>query len=231
VKGAGDVRPFIKFPRTPHLVWLGPGRPRRDLLLRPSEAATWLRQPVIVEEKVDGANLGLSLDPDGRLGAQSRGRRLSPRDGGQWKPLWSWLARHEEALRGALKPSLLVFGEWCYATHTVVYEALPDWFVLFDVYDRHREDFWSRRRRDTRAEKAEVATVPQVAKGRFDIPRLRRLLGPSRFGAPQAEGLYLRWDHGGWLRMRAKVVRSGWVMADDAKWHRTRRNSLRPSGR
>ena len=56
---------FVKFPRTPHLVWLGGARPRGDKLMNPAEAKLLLRRGASVEEKVDGANLGLSIGPDG----------------------------------------------------------------------------------------------------------------------------------------------------------------------
>ena len=55
---------FYKFPHTPHLLWLGPGEPREDKVLTPSEVAEFLAGDVIIEEKVDGANLGLSLGPE-----------------------------------------------------------------------------------------------------------------------------------------------------------------------
>jgi len=55
------VAGFVKFPRTPHLVWLGKASPRGDKLMAAAEAKERLEQPMSVEEKVDGANLGLSI--------------------------------------------------------------------------------------------------------------------------------------------------------------------------
>src|SRR5882724_5119213 len=69
---------FHIFPPTPHLLWLGAGSPRDDKMLTSAEIADFLSDEVIVEEKVDGANLGLSLGPDGRVRAQSRGNYLAP---------------------------------------------------------------------------------------------------------------------------------------------------------
>ena len=92
------VEGLVKFPRTPHLVWLGDSRPRGDKLMGAAEAQDLLRLPVAAEEKVDGANLGLSLGPDGRIRAQSRGHYLDARTEGQWKPLWRWLAGRQERL-------------------------------------------------------------------------------------------------------------------------------------
>ena len=220
---------FVKFPRTPHLVWLGEAAPRGDKLMDPAEAKALLRQPVIIEEKLDGANLGLSLDAGGRLRAQSRGHYLEPGTGGQWKLLWRWLALHEARLVSALKPSLILFGEWCYAEHSVAYDALPDWLLVFDVYDREEGRFWCRERRDALARRVGLSGVLFLAEGVFKIAALRNRIGRSMVGDVEAEGVYVRWDDGDWLLSRAKIVRPGWVMASDEHWasRSLKTNSLR----
>ena len=103
---------FFRFPHTPHLAWLGPGAPRDDKVLAPAEAQVLLAKEVVVEEKLDGANLGLSLAPDGRLRAQNRGQYLYEPHVGQFARLPAWLAQHEAGLREALTPDLILFGEW-----------------------------------------------------------------------------------------------------------------------
>src|SRR5438067_7318110 len=107
---------LYKIPHTPHLLWLGPGKPREDKVLRPNEVAEFLAGEVVVEEKVDGANVGISLGRDGRLRAQSRGSFLAPgRSHLQWNVLWPWLAERRVALEEGLQDRLILFGEWCYA--------------------------------------------------------------------------------------------------------------------
>jgi len=182
-----------------------------------ADARKWLRHPMIVEEKVDGANLGLSLS-GGRLRAQSRGHFLDRRTGGQWKALWRWLAEREEELGRLLTPSMIAFGEWCAVEHSTFYDSLPDWFLLFDVYDRSVGRFWSRVRRDEWARAAGLWTVPLIATGVFDLPALRSFLAGSRLGGVAAEGIYLRWDDENRLVARAKLVRPGWSMAGDDHW-------------
>lgn len=209
---------FLKFPRTPHLFKLPGTSILGDRLVEPAEARRLLRLPAAVEEKVDGANLGLSVGADGRVRAQSRGHFLKPGTPGQWQPLWRWLSQREEGLRAALGTNLLLFGEWCYARHTVAYDALPDWFLAFDVYDRGAGRFLSRARRDALLEPLGLATVPLLAEGVFDEQALVRLLARSRLSRSPAEGLYLRWDEGDWLLARAKLVRPGWVPAGDGHW-------------
>lgn len=209
---------FFKFPRTPHLFTLPGASARGDRVLEPAEARRLLRLPAAVEEKVDGANLGFSLGPDGRVRAQSRGHFLRPGTSGQWQPLWRWLAQREDALREALATNLILYGEWCYARHTLAYDALPDWFMAFDVFDRETSRFWAQARRDALLDAVSLAKVPLLAEGIFNERSVLELLGRSRLSTSPAEGVYLRWEEGDRLTARAKVVRPGWLPAGDEHW-------------
>lgn len=193
---------FFRFPHTPHLAWLGEGAPCDDKVLTPAEVQALLAGEVVVEEKLDGANLGLSLAPDGGLRAQNRGQYLYEPHAGQFARLPGWLAQHEAALREALTPELILFGEWCVLTHSIAYTALPDWFIAFDVYDRAHGRFWSQARRNALLQRIGIATVPEVTRGRLTLAELKRLLEvtPSACGAAHVEGFVLRRDAGDWWR-------------------------------
>jgi ATP-dependent RNA circularization protein (DNA/RNA ligase family) len=190
-----------------------------DKVLTDVEAKAFLSADVVVEEKIDGANLGFSVDDHGSLRAQGRGGYLDL-DGmiGQWKPLARWLSTRRHALTDALAPNLVLFGEWCYAVHSVRYSQLPDWFLAFDVYDRATNEFWSVARRDELADALHVAVVPELGRGRFDISGLKRLLGSSRLSEGCAEGLYVRREATGCLISRAKLVRAEFVQTIEEHW-------------
>lgn len=210
---------FVRFPRTPHLAWLGSGQPRDDKVLANEAAAELVSHVVTVEEKVDGANLGISLGPGSELRMQNRGsyldlKALHP----QFKPLRHWLAARHAALVNALAGNRILFGEWCYARHSVHYTRLPDWFLLFDVYDHAAGRFWSADRRDRLAAESDLATVPRLTRGRFDLQGLRAMLGPSRFGDGPAEGICVRRDRGGYLEQRAKLVAPEFTETIGAHW-------------
>ena len=210
---------FFRFPHTPHLAWLGPGKPRDDKVLSPRQVGELLESDVVVEEKVDGANLGFSVDPDGRLLGQNRGSYLeldAPQ--GQWKPLKRWLSTRRHALIDALGSQLMLFGEWCYAVHSVHYRHLPDWFLAFDVYDRSTGAFWSVDRRNALAATLGIVTVPEFSRGRHSVETLKRLLGTSRVTDGPPEGLYIRREANGLLQSRAKLVRAEFVQAITDHW-------------
>ena len=220
----------FKFPHTPHLEWLGPGRPRADKVLTLSEVRSFLSSPVVVEEKVDGANIGISFDGGETPVVKNRGTVLGPGSHPQFETLWPWLAKHKNSLCQALGPDLMLFGEWCFAVHSVRYHDLPDYFIGFDVYDVPKKKFWSADRRDEWAAPLEIVTAPIVARGKFSLTDLERLLLSlrSRFGGEAAEGIYVRRDESEWLTGRAKLVRPEFLQAIEEHWtsHTLRKNML-----
>lgn len=196
--------------------------PRDDKVLSPAEATTLLSCDVVVEEKLDGANLGFSMSPDGSLRAQNRGQYLTEPVAGQFARLPAWLAQHGDVLRRVLTPDLIVFGEWCAARHSLDYAALPDWFLLFDVYDRLAGRFWSSARRNELAESAGLVTVPQIAFGRYTVAALKQLVATrsSLYRQGPLEGVVIRQESVQWCEFRAKLVRADFTQAIETHWRK-----------
>ncbi len=211
---------FFRFPHMPHIAWLGTGAPRDDKLLSPGVADALLADTVVVEEKLDGANLGFSLGPDGQLRAQNRGQYLIEPYAGQFSRLSAWLAQHRYSLTDNLDGTLILFGEWCAARHSLDYEALPDWFVLFDVYDRTRQRFWSSTRRNVLADTLGLAAVPQMLRGPATLSELKSLLDPctSHYRAGPPEGLVIRNESTDWCEARAKLVCAEFTQTLSEHW-------------
>jgi len=123
----------------------------------------------------------------------------------------------------------MLFGEWCYAVHSIDYTRLPDWFLGFDVYDRSVEKFWDTARRDVLLATLRLHPAPRVASGHFTIDALERLLSnPSSVGDSVIEGLIIRRESEGFTTARAKLVRAEFSQAIDEHWSRgpLRRNRL-----
>lgn len=219
---------FFRFPHTPHLAWLGSGEPRDDKVLSPAEAAELLRDDVVLEEKVDGANLGFSLNPAGELRVQNRGQYLTEPQAGQFARLPAWLALHGDAMVEALlehvDDGLMLFGEWCAARHSLAYTRLPDWFLLFDVLETGSGKFWSSARRNALADQLGLATTPQVGHGRYSLAQLKSLLATrgSRFREGPLEGIVIRRESPDWCEQRAKLVRADFTQTITGHW-RSRR--------
>jgi len=210
----------LKFPHTPHLEWLGEGMPRNDKVLRTHEVRDFLRHPVVVEEKVDGANIGIAFDSSGSPIVWNRGTVLTAGAHPQFEPLWSWLAEHRADLASALGDRLVLFGEWCLAVHSVRYDRLPDWFLAFDVYDIAADRFWSSARRDAVVRSLDLFSVPAIGAGNFGLSKLEWLLRAtqSQYRRGPIEGLYLRSERDGWLAARAKLIRPEFAHSIDRHW-------------
>src|SRR5689334_2849436 len=135
-----------KYPRTRHLETSRFQHGDHDL-----EAVAFREikdQFVVIEEKVDGANAGVSFDADAQLLLQSRGHYLvgGPRER-HFNLLKTWAAAHAEDLYLALGDRYVMYGEWMYAKHTCFYDRLPHYFMEFDIYDRERDLYLSTARR------------------------------------------------------------------------------------
>lgn len=213
---------FFRFPHTPHLAWLGHGLPRDDKVLPLNEVTNMLSGVVLVEEKLDGANLGFSFDLDGRLHVQNRGQYLKYPFSGQFSKLGHWLDSHEPLLRAHLDSSLIVFGEWCTARHSISYQKLPDWYLMFDVYDRNACKFWSTSRRNKLADKLGLKVVPQISKGKFKLNSIKNfaLTAKSEYSNELVEGVVIRNDSELWCESRAKLVRPDFTQSIEEHWRK-----------
>lgn len=150
-----------KYPRTYHLRGsrLQPGdKGMGDVSLDVLDGAH-----VVVEEKIDGANAAVSFIDD-QLHLQSRGHYLT---GGyrerHFALFKTWATTHQEALFGMLGNRYVMYGEWVYAKHTVFYDALPHYFLEFDVLDLSRGVFLDTDTRRSLLNSGIVKSVPVLA--------------------------------------------------------------------
>lgn len=211
--------PFHKFPSTPHLAWLGPAGIRGDKLLSPIEVEAFLSREVIVEEKIDGANLGITRDASGQLHYQNRGAYLEGQLVGQWKPLRGWASKHYASFLEHLPLEVTIYGEWCHAKHSIAYDRLPDYFLAFDCYDHRKSAFWSTSRRNALCEKLRLTPVPYLKKGHLTLKEATQLaIGPSQFSRNEREGIYLRLENDRFLEKRAKIVAPHFTQAIGEHW-------------
>lgn len=212
---------FYKFPSTPHLALLDGIEVRDDKVMSRSEVNQFLQNELIVEEKIDGANLGISFDVEGNIRAQNRGSYLKLPAKGQWKKLSEWLDLRIDTLFEHLTDRFILFGEWCYARHSVSYDRLPDWFLGYDIFDKKHLKFFSRQRRDHFFRKLGIVQVPVLGRGHFYFAELKNFLSQSVFSKEPAEGLYLRIDQKDWLAQRAKLVRPAFIQSMEQHWSRS----------
>jgi hypothetical protein len=212
---------FIKYPRTPHL--FGSTGTDDDKHLDEADSERFIAdESLIVEEKIDGTNVGLHFSSAGELVLQCRGHLITEGMHPQYDLFKQWAAVKRLVLEEQLEDRFILFGEWVYARHSVHYRQLTHYFFEFDIYDKQSRAFLSLERRLDRLAGTGIETVPVLHTGAIDRERLQKLIGPSLFDSqfhnpqtnrvdPLMEGLYLRTEAGGAVSGRAKFVRPEFV--------------------
>jgi len=212
---------FIKYPRTPHL--FGSKGTDDDKHLGEKESSRFISQPsLIVEEKIDGTNVGVHFQADGEMVLQCRGHLITEGMHRQYDLFKHWAAIKRQAWDECLEDRYILFGEWVFARHSIHYLQLSHYFFEFDIYDKRSHVFLSLQQRLPLIEQLRVQTVPIVHRGPVDRERLSQLIGPSYFdsrfehpGTGQVdrlmEGVYLRTEEGDVVTGRAKFVRPEFV--------------------
>jgi hypothetical protein len=180
-----------RYPRIPHLA-AGAGVARDDLVLDVGARERLLSGRVLIEEKLDGANLGISLTSTGDLEVASRGGPGAIDRGRHLGRARAWVAEHSDGLRDLLADGSSLYGEWLLTRHGVGYHMLPDLFVGFDLLNR--EKGWaSVHERDERLHRAGVSIPPSLCECEgIRLAAIDELMGPSAFGAPHIEGVIVR---------------------------------------
>ncbi|KAF5379348.1 hypothetical protein D9757_007659 [Collybiopsis confluens] len=221
---------IYKFPRTAHLLDLGAATsddiilpplllPEHPLFDVPSNTGS-----VIITEKVDGANMAFSLSSDGsQIIVQNRSHYVNPSSHEQFKKLGLWVDAHRDELIRLLRRDkhflerYILFGEWLYATHSIPYTRLPDRFMAFDLYDRSNDIFVDRQTMQTLLDRTTIALVPVMYEGRLPSEEeLKDMVQrPSRFYDGRVEGIYVKWERGGKVVKRGKVVRSDFIAGNE----------------
>src|SRR5260370_18266474 len=103
------MMPIVKYPRTPHISGsrLQPGDEDLEVIAREDLES----RSLVIEEKLDGSNSGISFNRDGALTLQSRGHALSggPREG-QSDLLKPWPNHHVPPPRELLVHASITTG-------------------------------------------------------------------------------------------------------------------------
>lgn len=159
-----DLPALLKYPRTAHLE--GSRLQDGDEGYEHVPYSRLAGRYIVIEEKLDGGNSGLSYDGAGEQLLQSRGHYLI--GGGrerQFNLFKRWASAHEGALLERLEDRYVMYGEWLHKKHSVFYDALPHYFAEFDIWDRSREVFLSTAERAKVLAGAPVLPVPVLYAG------------------------------------------------------------------
>jgi hypothetical protein len=208
---------FTKYPRTPHL--FGSRGTDDDRHLDRDASERFLDdKSLIVEEKLDGTNVGIHFTTAGELILQCRGHLIRPGMHPQYDLFKQWATVSRHRFEERLTDRYLLFGEWLYAKHSIFYRGLTHYFFEFDIFDKVAGHFLDLAQRELVLDGSGIFTVPIVHRGPVDSDDVEGCIGPSAFDSQfenpttgqvdgLMEGLYLRTEADGRVSGRAKYVR------------------------
>lgn len=140
----------MKYPRTPHLPQ-SPGGTRDDR--RIPDLSSFKGHPVVFTEKMDGSNVCLEAGA-----CFARSHEQAPTH-----PSFDMFKAFHARVRSKIPDNHQLFGEWCYAKHSIEYTRLPGYFLLFGVRDTRSMTWGSWIEVELWADELCVPTVPRLA--------------------------------------------------------------------
>lgn len=118
---------------------------------------TLLNVDIVITEKMDGSNT--SLETNGCFARTHSGPPIHPS--------FDSLKALHASIKYKIPNNIQFFGEWCFALHSVSYNELPGYFMMFNVRDLSSDDivWYSWDDVELWALELEVPTVPVLFKG------------------------------------------------------------------
>lgn len=170
--------------------------------------------PLIITEKMDGSNVCLEHD---RCFARSHQGPPSHSSFDSFKAVHA-------SVRHLISENIQVFGEWCYAKHSIKYYGLPNHLMLFGIRNTETGEWKDWSSVEEMAIDMNVATVPILERGiiiskEHHLKEITNDLGgaSSKFG--DREGVVVRrqyrFDDNDFSLSVGKWVRKGHVAGND----------------
>lgn len=213
----------VKYQRTLHCPW-SPGAGSDDKM-HPEIESLFAGREVVVTEKLDGENT--TLYADGYTHARSLDSKSHrSRD---------WVRRLAQRVAAeGLPPALRICGENLYARHSIAYQALESYFLVFGIYEGSRCLSWDETR--SWCELLDLHTAPVLYRGLWNEAKVRACWSGRSTASPgdAQEGYVVRLADSfaaeDFSSSVAKMVRQGHVQtADHWMYEAVVPNGLRPA--
>lgn len=193
----------VKYPRTPHLPW-SPGATSDDVYL--NDTSSFHDHEIVVTEKMDGENTSMYRNAIHARSLDSANH-----------PSRTWIRGLHGQIRNDIPDGWRVCGENLYAKHSIGYEALPSYFMVFSIWTEQNDCLsW-----DDTVEWASLLglnTVPVLYRGLWDVLAVKECYDAS-VHATSREGYVVRlaraWAYQDFGKSIAKFVRTNHVTTSE----------------
>lgn len=178
-----------------------------------------------IEEKVDGANCGVSWLNEGPV---LRNREHVLKKGysnirtpakKQFTSAWNWVHKHEKDIRlveSIWESPITIFGEWMFAQHSLEYNKLPDMFIAYDIWSVDDRKYLSPEMVENLLSKTNISYIKPIKKTLTsieDIITLSEMKSSYRDGL--VEGIVIKTSKGEFLEDVWKVVNKHFTRRED----------------
>jgi atypical dual specificity phosphatase len=219
LKGLKNIAP--DYPRIPHLDKSISNMTHDDIQL---ESKVQFPITCWVQEKVDGANCGVSWTS----GPVLRNRNNILKKGYidketpaklQFRSAWNWLHDHGADIRkisNECMSPVTIYGEWLVAQHSMNYDKLPDWFLAYDIYSVEDVKFLAPSIVEDLLSKTDIKWIKSHKVTFNNINEIVQWSEkPSDYRNGVREGIVIKLDDGKFVTESFKVVNRHFVRRED----------------
>ena len=191
-----------KYPRTYHFPF-SPGLGSDDKVFDDFEDY-FKNRKVVITEKMDGENTTIYKDMCHARSIDSKHRDYH-----------SWLLSYIPSFQYMLKDNERVCGEYLYAKHSIYYDDLPCYFMVFSIWQDKQCLSWE----DTvkRCKELGLITVPVLYQGEYDEGKIQECIRVVK--SHNGEGIVMRlasdYRYDDFTKSIVKYVRANHVQTDE----------------
>lgn len=195
---------YFKYPRTYHFPW-SPGLQNDDRVIE--DENMFIRKDVVVTSKMDGENTTIYHNGYTHARSLDSSHHISR----------SIVKSIASSISYQIPNGWRLVGENMYAKHSIFYDALPSYFLLFSIWNDKNECL-SWRETEEWSKLFNLSMVPVLYVGPWDEEKVKNCwTGVSKFGSEQ-EGYVVRnaesFHYDDFSKNVAKFVRKGHVQTD-----------------
>jgi len=211
---------FFKFPKTPHMA--GSAVVDEDESLSELEFNNLIKLSnitnIIVQEKIDGTNVSVHFQEEWQPILQKRSGLILQGERHQYNLFRDYIWSNLELFWEILGTKYCLFGEGVWQQHSVGYDELPNYFIVFDILEKETGNFVSYKKL-VEIINGKLTIVPLVQHWeisnsqniKYQTELQKLLYSKSSFGKEQQEGLYIRFESLEYVMYRCKLRRKTFV--------------------
>ena len=187
--------------------------------LTKKEVKRLLGAEVILEEKLDGANVGIIRHKNG-FKLQKRGSLVGQSEHDQFGYFHNWANYQNYYKIMSIPKRHIVYAELVYIIHHIYYNNLPDYVIVTDVWNG--SNYLNRHDKEDFCYNHGLHVCPLINRGHFTIDELYYWMPTESVFGDRAEGMvvkrYRKKEH-----MRGKIVWPGFMKEIDEGEHWVRK--------